>query len=94
MKEEKAVAIMMGNLKGPKNKPSDLVEFAEACRTLKKLWGFVEMSKHFRTSQYMLRQIDKINELKRKLEKINIDQIKDHLEKKINEVLNSEIKIS
>ena len=64
MKEEKAVAIMMGNLKGPKNKTSNLLEFAEACRKLKKLRGFTKMSKDFRISQYMLRQIDKINELK------------------------------
>lgn len=64
MKEEIAVAIMMGNLKGSKSKPSNLLEFAKACRELKKLWGFAEMSKYFRISQYMLRQIDKINELK------------------------------
>ena len=70
MKEEKATAIMMGNLKGSKNKPSNLLEFAEACRVLKKLWGFTEMSKYFRTSQYMLRQIDKINELNPTLQKL------------------------
>ena len=70
MKEEKATAIMMGNLKGSKNKPSNLLEFAEACRVLKKLWGFTEMSKYFRISQYMLRQIDKINELNPTLQKL------------------------
>ena len=63
MKEEKAVAIMMGNLKGSKIKPTNLLEFAVACRELKNKWGFTEMAKHFRVSQYMLRQIDKINEL-------------------------------
>ena len=64
MNEEKAVAIMMANLKGSKNKPSNLLEFAEACRFLISKWGIKEMSRHFRVSGYMLRQIDKINELK------------------------------
>jgi len=67
LNEQKAVAIMMGNLKGPKNKPSNLLEFAEACKFLKNKWGFSEMSRYFKTSQYMLRQIDKINELNPKL---------------------------
>jgi len=66
MNEEEAVAIMMGNLKGSKNKPSNLLEFAEACGFLKNSWGIKKMSKHFRVSEYMLRQIDKINELKKK----------------------------
>lgn len=70
MNEEEAVAIMMGNLKGSKNKPSNLLEFAEACRFLKKNWGIKKMSKHFRVSEYMLRQIDKINELNQKLRKL------------------------
>ena len=61
MIEENAVAIMMGNLKGPKT--SNLLEFAKACRTLKRLWGIKEMAKYFRVSEYMLRQIEKINEL-------------------------------
>lgn len=64
MNEEKAVAIMMANLKGSKNKPSNLLEFADACRLLIGKWGIKEMSRHFRVSEYMLRQIDKINELK------------------------------
>jgi hypothetical protein len=64
MNEEDAVAIMMGNLKGRKNKPSNLLVFAEACRFLIDKWGIKEMSKFFRVSEYMLRQIDKINEIK------------------------------
>lgn len=70
MKDEKAVAIMMGNLKGSKIKPSGLLELAEACRILKKKWGIKEMSHYFRVSQYMLRQIDKINDLNPKLKKL------------------------
>lgn len=63
MNEEKAVAIMMANLKGSKNKPSNLLEFSDACRFLKNTWGIKEMSRYFRVSEYMLRQIEKINEL-------------------------------
>jgi hypothetical protein len=71
MKEEIAVAIMMGNLKGRKHKPSGLFEFAEACRFLINKWGIKEMSNFFHVSEYMLRQIDKINELKKpKLRKL------------------------
>lgn len=62
---------MMANLKGSKNKPSNLLDFAEACRLLINKWGIKEMSKYFRTSEYMLRQIDKINDLKNpKLKKL------------------------
>jgi len=73
MKEQKAVAILMANLKGAKNKRSDLLTFAEATRTLlnnTKRWGIKEMSKYFGTSQYMIRQIDKINDLDDKLQKL------------------------
>jgi len=63
LSEPKAVAIMMANLKGSKNKPSDLLEFAEACRVLRNKWGFNTMAKEFGTSEFMLRQIDKINDL-------------------------------
>lgn len=70
MNEEKAAAIMMANLKGSKNKPTNLVEFAEACRFLINKWGLKEMSRYFRVSEYMLRQIDKINELGPKLKKL------------------------
>ena|SRR2546428_1839860 len=66
MNEAKAVAIMMANFKGAKNKPSNLLEFAEACGTLLKHkdWGMNEMRRYFHASGYMLRQINKINELK------------------------------
>lgn len=66
MNVEDATAIMMANLKGSKNKPSSLLEFANACRTLlrDKEWGIKEMTRYFRVSEYMIRQIDKINELK------------------------------
>lgn len=76
MKEEKAVAIMMANIKGSKNKPSSLLEFAEACRTLLKheKWGIKEMAKYFDVSEYMLRQIDKINELSPNVRKIVNDR--------------------
>lgn len=75
MNEEKAVAIMMANLKGAKiHKPVSLIEFADACRFLITKWGIKEMSRHFRTSEYMLRQIDKINELSPKLKKLVNDR--------------------
>lgn len=75
MKEEKAVAVLMANLKGSKNKPSNLLTFAEATSTLlnnKNRWGLKEMSNYFGISQYMLRQIDKINKLDTKLQKLII----------------------
>jgi len=76
MKEEKAVAILMGNLKGSKNKPSDLITFADATRTLlkHKKWGIKEMTNYFGVSQYMLRQIDKIHDLDDKLKNIIIKE--------------------
>jgi hypothetical protein len=65
MNETKAVAVFMANFK-KKVKPSNLLEFAEACRTLleHKHWGIDEMKRYFGASEYMIRQIDKINELK------------------------------
>ncbi|TAK16709.1 MAG: hypothetical protein EPO37_07885 [Nitrosarchaeum sp.] len=65
MNEERAIAIMMANLKGSKKKSVNLLQFAEACRSLKNKWkgGFKEMSEFFHVSQFMLRQIDKINDL-------------------------------
>lgn len=68
MNEEKAVALMLMNLK--KAKSSNLLDFAKACRFLKIKWGFKEMSNFFKTSQYMLRQIDKINELDPELQSL------------------------
>lgn len=63
MNEENAAAIMMGNLKGPKNKPSNLLEFGEACRFWTKKKGVKWTSDRFKSSQYMIRQIDKINDI-------------------------------
>ena len=63
MNEENATAIMMGNLKGPKIKPTNLIEIAIACRFLIKKMGINKMSERFYVSPYMIRQIDKINEL-------------------------------
>lgn len=72
MKIEKAVAIMMANLKGSKNKPSSLLEFSDACRTLlnDREWGIKEMARYFGVSEYMLRQIDKINDLSPNFKKL------------------------
>lgn len=65
MNEEKAIAILLANLKGPKNKPSKISDIASACRVLKSStkWGFVKMSEFFQVSKTMLREIDKINDL-------------------------------
>lgn len=63
----------MSNLKGSKKKPSDLLTFAKATRILLKnkgRWGIKEMSDYFGTSQYMIRQIDKINELDKELQRL------------------------
>jgi|APSaa5957512535_1039671.scaffolds.fasta_scaffold21451_2 hypothetical protein len=70
MNEDKAIAILMANLKGAKKKPSNLLEFSEACGVLREKWGFKKMSEFFHVSQYMLRQIDKINELDKNLKNL------------------------
>lgn len=60
-----ATVILLKSLKGRKNKPYNLLEIAEACRTLRDHpdWGWREMSRFFKVSVFMLRQIDKINDL-------------------------------
>ena len=63
MNEENATAIMMGNLKGAKNKPSNLLEFGEACRFWVNKKGVKWTSERFKSSQFMIRQIDKINDI-------------------------------
>ena len=72
MQEEKAIAILLANLKGSKKKPSKISDFALACRTLKnnKEWGLTKMSKFFRVSKTQLREIDMINELEPKYKKL------------------------
>lgn len=66
LNEEKAIAILLANIKGPKNKPSKISEIAAACRFLKNSpeWGFAKMTKFFDVSGTTLRVIDKINELR------------------------------
>jgi len=63
LNEKQATAILMGNLKGPKNKPTDLIKVSDACNLLIKKWGIKETSRFFDTGQYMLRQIEKISQL-------------------------------
>lgn len=61
MNEKQATAILMGNLKGVKNKPTDLIKVSQACNILITEWGIKEVSQYFNVSQYMLRQIEKIH---------------------------------
>lgn len=72
LNEEKAIAILLANLKGSKHKPSKISELAAACRLLKNSpdWGFSEMVDFFHVSRTVLREIDKINELELKFKKL------------------------
>lgn len=72
MNEQQAIAIMLANLKGPKIKPSKTSEFAAACRLLKNSdeWGFAKMTEFFEVSGTMLREIDRLNELKPEFKKL------------------------
>jgi len=63
LNERQATAILMGNLKGTKNKPADLIKLSNACQFMIKKWGIKEVSIFFGVSEYMLRQIEKINHL-------------------------------
>lgn len=63
MNEETATAIMMANLGGSKNKPSNLLEFGKACRYWTKKIGVKGTAKRFNYSETMIQQIDKINEI-------------------------------
>lgn len=96
MNEKQAVAIVMGNLKGSKNKPTGLIRFSDACNLLIKKWGIKEVARYFDASEYMLRQIEKIKKLdpdtKRYIQKNNLGIEKSyHLwrfdEEKRNELL-------
>ena len=54
---------MYANLKGSKNnKPSQISDFALACKILKDLWGTKKMSETFNVSTTQLREIYKIDE--------------------------------
>lgn len=70
--EEKAVAILMANLKGPKVKPSDWIQIAEACRKLRNSdsWGLPKMASFFQVANYLLRQIDSLNQLHPEVKKL------------------------
>jgi len=72
MNERRATALLIANLKGSKNKPSNLLEFAEAVRFLvnHKKWGIDKVSKFFEVSEYQLRQINKINDLSPEIRKL------------------------
>ena len=61
--EEKATAMLLSNLK--KAKTANWLDMATACRFLLRHpnWGIEKMSEFFHVSKYLLRQIDKINEL-------------------------------
>lgn len=64
MNEKDAIAMMAANLKGPKIKYSNLLEFAEACDYLIKKWKSVaEVARFFDVSDFMIRQINRINTL-------------------------------
>ncbi len=75
MNEEKAIALLVANLKGSKKKPSKITDFALACRTLKKHsdWGFKKMASFFNVSITQLREIDKINDLDTNFKKLAND---------------------
>jgi hypothetical protein len=74
MTEERAVAVLMANLKGSKKKSSSWIEIAQACRLLKEQWGFPKMASFFGVTVFMLRQIDKINELDADLQKTIVEK--------------------
>ncbi len=63
MNLEKATAVAMANVKGSKKKPSNLLEFAMACRVMIKKYGKQETARQLDIAVFMLRQIDKINDL-------------------------------
>lgn len=70
MNEEKAIAILLANIKKFKNKPSKLTDFAKACEFLINKNGLTETAKLADSSEYQLKQITKINELSPKIKKI------------------------
>ena len=70
MSEEKATAILLANLKTGRNKPSNLLEIAQACRTVIQSWGMKKTHEFFKVSEYQLRQIDRINDLREDVQKL------------------------
>lgn len=63
MNLEKAMAIAMANVKGPKKKRTNLLILAEACEVLIKKYGLQETARQLGIAKFMLIQINKINEL-------------------------------
>ncbi|MEM3160208.1 MAG: hypothetical protein QXJ74_05450 [Nitrososphaera sp.] len=64
MTVEKDAALLLANLKGSKrNKPSNLIEIAAACRRLKAKWGLKKMMDVYDISKTQLDWIDSINDL-------------------------------
>lgn len=65
MQEEKAVAILMANLKNSGAKPSKISDVALACRTLNVHpdWGTAKMSKYFDVAKTVLLELNRINDL-------------------------------
>lgn len=59
----KSFAILLANIKGSKIKPTNLIDFAIACRTLIDQFGIKKLASTLNVSEYQLRQIDKINDL-------------------------------
>ncbi len=70
MNVEKAVAVLMANLKGAKKKPSGLFEISKAVETMMSEWGAEKCSDFFKISEYQLRQFNKLNELEPTVQKI------------------------
>lgn len=65
MNEARAVAILMANLNGARNKPSMVSDIALACRTLKMHpeWGIAKMSRYFGVAKTTLKELDRICDL-------------------------------
>lgn len=70
MNVEKAVAILIANLKGTKKKPSGLFEISKAVETMISEWDIEKCSEFFKISEYQLRQFDKLNEFEPTVQEI------------------------
>jgi len=93
--EEKDAAILMANLKGSKkNKPSNLIAVARACRRLKAKWGLAKMKEMYDISKTQLDWIDAINDLHEDAKKFvrqgKIGMEKGYLLAKLNRDLQAE----
>lgn len=70
MDVEKAVAILLTNLKGSKKKPSDIFTISKAVHVILDEWGLKKASNFFEISQYQLRQFDKLYFLSPEVKKV------------------------